>query len=339
LTGDAGAFVWTPRILWACTGPIDDGFGAQAWWVGRHVDVASRSGRAVLDYHLHLWPHEQATTWMRLDQVAAYCEAAASRGVTQLALTEHLFRFTAAVDVVGSFWEKADDSPELRRHLAAYFDHHARSDLDEYVTLCEAAKAAGLPVVTGLEVDYYAGQMDAVADLLDGYPFDVLLGSVHWIGAWQFDDLGNAAQMAEWDARDVDDCWEAYTRCLEELAATRTCDVLAHPDLIKLAGRVPNAPQEWWDRIAEAAASCGLSAEVSSAGWFKPVDEQYPSEGLLARFIAHGVSFTTASDAHALDRVAARSRDLGALLSAAGVDTLAAYRERTRIDVPLAASQ
>jgi histidinol-phosphatase (PHP family) len=289
----------------------------------------------MLDYHLHLWPHAEATTWLSVDQVAAYCETAAAHGVTQIALTEHLHRFTQATDVVGRFWERAQDAPALRAEIAGYFDHHARSDLDAYVTLCESAKAAGLPVVTGLEVDYYAGQMDEVAALLDGYPFDVLLGSVHWIGAWQFDDTSSTVHMAEWDTRDVDACWEAYTRCLEELAATRTCDVLAHPDLIKVAGHHPRAPAEWWDRIAEAAATSGMSAEVNSAGWAKPVGEQYPARGLLERFAAKGVGFTTASDAHRNDRVADRSSELAELLGDVGVSTLSSYVNRSRVEVPL----
>ena len=291
----------------------------------------------MLDYHLHLWPHEDATTWLRLDQIAEYCELAARQGVTQLALTEHLHRFTQAADVVGAFWERSDDSPALQDQLARYFDFHARSDLDEYVALCEAAKREGLPVVTGLEVDYYAGQMDDVAALLEGYPFDVLLGSVHWIGAWQFDATTASVHMAEWDARDVDACWEAYTRCLEELSATRTCDVLAHPDLIKGAWRIPSAPTEWWDRIAEAAAAADLSAELSSSGWVKPVAEQYPAEGLLDRFVARGVTFTTASDAHESARVAERAGELRALLASRGVGSLAAYDGRRRVEVPLEA--
>jgi histidinol-phosphatase (PHP family) len=287
----------------------------------------------MLDYHLHLWPHESSTTWLSLDQIADYCEMAAQQGVTQLAMTEHLHRFTQAADLVGRFWEDADDRPEVRAELAAYFDHHARSDLDAYVTLCESAKAAGLPVVTGMEVDYYRGQMDEVADLLEGYPFDVLLGSVHWIGAWQFDSPENAVHMAEWEVRDVDACWDAYTACMEELAGTQTCDVLAHPDLIKIVGRIPDAPEEWWDRIAEAAGAAGMSAEVSSAGWFKPVDEQYPAMGLLDRFLANGVTLTTASDAHRLERVAARADDLRAILATCGVTSLASYEERQRVDV------
>ena len=171
----------------------------------------------LLDYHLHLWPRRTRRRGCLSTRSRPTAETAAAAGVTQIALTEHLHRFTQATDVVGRFWERTDDSPAVREAIAGYFDHHARSDLDGYVALCESAKAAGLPVVTGMEVDYYAGQMDAVGALLDGYPFDVLLGSVHWIGAWQFDSTKDPVHMAEWDARDVDACWEGYTRCLEEL--------------------------------------------------------------------------------------------------------------------------
>jgi histidinol-phosphatase (PHP family) len=155
--------------------------------------------------------------------------------------------------------------------------------------------------------------MDQVAELLAQYPFDVLLGSVHWVGAWRFDDLSDPPSLREWSVRAVDDCWDAYTGALEELAATRSCDVLAHPDLVKVAGHVPGQPAEWWDRIAEAAVATG---------------EQYPARGLLDRFAARGVPFTTASDAHRLDHVADRADDLRALLAAVGVGRLRAFRRR-----------
>jgi histidinol-phosphatase (PHP family) len=182
--------------------------------------------------------------------------------------------------------------------------------------------------VIGLEVDFYQGQMDEVAGLLDDYPFDVLLGSVHWLGAWRFDDIDVPLQMDEWSVRDVDDCWEHYTSALEELAASGACDVLAHPDLIKVAGFVPDAPAEWWDRMAEAAASSGMAAELSSAGWRKPVGEQYPALGLLQRFAARGVPMTTASDAHHCEHVADQATELRGLLDAVGVHSLQGYRGR-----------
>jgi len=288
----------------------------------------------VLDYHLHLWPHSQSDAQTTVEQVAAYCQLAESRGITEIAVTEHLFRFTQAKDRLGGFW---DDLPgdALRPGMAAYWDHHARVDLDDYVEVVEAVKAAGLPVVLGLEVDYYQDRMDDVADLLDGYPFDVLLGSVHWLGTWRFDVLSDPQVLAEWDHRAVDQVWDEYTRALEELAASGVCDVLAHPDLVKIAGRVPDVPDEFYDRITEAAVRSGMAAELSSAGWRKPIGEEYPAPPLLRRFVAQGVPLTTASDAHTLPDVAERADDLRDLLTAAGVDTLRGFRRRAPQDVPV----
>ncbi|HZU80759.1 MAG TPA: histidinol-phosphatase, partial [Acidimicrobiales bacterium] len=267
----------------------------------------------MLDYHLHLWPHGQQAEGPTLEQVAAYCEAAGREGVTEVALTEHLFRFRQADRLLRGFWADEPD-PALASSMARYWDDHVGADLDAYVSCALAAKDAGLPVVLGLEVDYYRDRMEEVAALLEGYPFDVLLGSVHWIGTWRFDDLDDEVSMAHWSTRSVDEVWDAYTVALEELAATATCDVLAHPDLVKVIGKQPGAPDDWWDRMVEAARSSGMAAELSSAGWRKPVGEQYPALGLLQRFVAAGVPLTTASDAHRLGDVAQRSTELRGLL-------------------------
>ncbi|MGH9205931.1 MAG: PHP domain-containing protein, partial [Acidimicrobiales bacterium] len=247
---------------------------------------------------------------------------------------EHLFRFVQADAVLAGFWEE-DPNPALRRSMARYWTEHAHADLDVYVEAVQEAKAAGLPVVLGLEVDHYPDRMALVAELLSGYPFDVLLGSVHWVGAWMFDNLSDPVAMAEWKQREVDQVWDAYTEALEELADSKVCDVLAHPDLAKVTGRRSSVPGEFYDRIAEAAARTGMAAEVSSAGWRKPVDEEYPAPALLARFAARGVPVTTASDAHGLPDVAYRSSDLRQVLDRAGYKELTAFRRRERRSVAL----
>ena len=289
----------------------------------------------MLDYHLHLWPHSQREAEATIDQVGRYCEHAVAEGVTEIALTEHLFRFTQAKDRLGGFW---DDLPgaALRPGMAAYWDHHAHVDLDSYVEVVQAVKAAGLPVVLGLEVDYYRDRMGDVADLLKGYPFDVLLGSVHWLDTWRFDVLNDPLVMAEWDTRDIEGVWDQYTLAMEELGASGVCDVFAHPDLVKIAGRVPAIPDEFYDRMVEAAVSSGMAAEISTAGWRKPLGEEYPAPPLLRRYVAQGVPLTTASDAHTLPDVAYRTDDLRALLDAAGVHTLRGFRDRQPHDVSVA---
>ena len=86
---------------------------------------------------------------------------------------------------------------------------------------------------------------------------------------------------------------------------------------------------------SESAARSGMAAEVSSAGWFKPVSEAYPAPSLLARFHEAGVPITTASDAHKLDRVAAKRPEVRELVTAAGYTELCAFDARKARVVPL----
>ncbi|HLI45348.1 MAG TPA: PHP domain-containing protein [Acidimicrobiales bacterium] len=288
----------------------------------------------MIDYHVHFWPHAQRASETDLDveRIAAYTELAARQGVREIALTEHFFRFTQGRALVEGWWDDLSlgGGPALRDEVRAYFDHHATADLDRYVEAALAAQQADLPVVIGLEVDYYPGRMEAVAALLSGYPFDVLLGSVHWIGNWMFDDLASAIEMAEWDRRGVRESWTAYTEALEELAATRACDVLAHPDLVKVAGHRPDpgVVTSCEDRIAAAAAASGMAAEVSSAGMVKPCREDYPSPSLLRRFAELKVPVTFASDTHGTARVAERNHELVAAALAAGHRSVRRFRRR-----------
>ena len=111
--------------------------------------------------------------------------------------------------------------------------------------------------------------------------------------------------------------------------------LLAHPDLAKVSGRRPAVPDEWYDRMAEAAAKSSMAAEVSSAGWRKPAAEAYPAPALLSRFRKAGVPATTASDSHGLGDVASRTGDLRGLLGDAGYETLTAFRGRRGEQVPV----
>lgn len=292
----------------------------------------------MLDYHVHLWPHPELADLgeQSLERLAAYCDLAGRRGVEEIAVTEHLFRFVEAKPLLERALEDAGSSV-FARPMAAYFDHHATASLDDYVEALVAARRAGLPVRLGLEVDYHQGRMGDVARLLAGYPFDVLLGSVHWLGSWMFDVLEDPVQHGEWSRRGTEAAWRQYTEALEELAGSRTCDVLAHPDLVKVAGHRPDATllSECHHRMAEAASRSGMAAEISSAGWRKPCGEAYPSPALLGLFHERGVPVTTASDTHGGGAVGERADELAVLARSAGYESLRAFRGRVGVDVPL----
>jgi histidinol-phosphatase (PHP family) len=289
----------------------------------------------VLDYHLHLWPHGQSDRPITLSELSDFCERAKSQGIVEIAMTEHLFRFKQAKSILGSYFQRFPDRP-MRTLMERYWHDHAQADLDHYVELVLEAKRAGLPVILGLEVDYYEDEMDSVNRLLTGYPFDVLLGSVHWIADWPFDHVSDPRVVAEWDHLGVESAWDGYTRALEELAGTRVVDVLAHPDLIKIMGHRSTRSHEHHVRMAEAASKVDIAAEVSSAGWRKPVGEAYPSPDLLSEFARHKVAITTASDSHGVDHVGFKVDEVRSYVREHGYDTLRGFRGRQAYDVSLA---
>lgn len=113
--------------------------------------------------------------------------------------------------------------------------------------------------------------------------------------------------------------------------------MLAHPDLVKVAGRRPDSGvvTEVETRIAEAAAASGMAAEISSAGLLKPAREAFPSKSLLQRFSDLAVPVTTASDTHGIRGIAFDAWHLHAAASLAGYTTLRAFRGRVGHDVEL----
>ena len=231
----------------------------------------------MLDYHLHLWPHSQSDAETTVEQVAAYCEQAAEAGVTEIAVTEHLFRFTQAKDLLGGFW---DDLPgdALRPGMAAYWDHHARVDLDAYVEVVQAVKAEGLPgraraggrLLPG--PDGRGGRAAGRLPLRRAARLGPLAG--HLAVRRPERPAGHGRVGRPGHRRR---CGTSTPGPWRSWGPPGSCDVFAHPDLVKIAGRVPAVPDEFYDRITEAAVRSGMAAELSSAGWRKPVGEEYPA--------------------------------------------------------------
>jgi histidinol-phosphatase (PHP family) len=205
-------------------------------------------------------------------------------------------------------------------------------DIEAYVDAVSDAKRRGLPVKLGLEVDYEPGREDETRELLEPYPWDFLLGSVHFV-----DDLAVDGEPRLIDAVGTEEAWRRYFGVLGNAARSGLFDSLSHPDLVKIFGRRPDRSvvHELHEQIADAVADSGTAIEVSSAGLRKPVGELYPDPALLAAFRARGVRATLASDAHQPSLVG-KDFDLAReLLRSAGYDTITVFELRESRQVPL----
>jgi histidinol-phosphatase (PHP family) len=264
--------------------------------------------------------------------IERYVEAASRRGVNELGFTEHLYRCREAAPVLGRFWE-GDGRDDLATHTEMMFTADLSLSLDAYVEAITAAGERGLPVKLGLEVDFFPSTIEAVLELLAPYPFDFLIGSVHWVGAWSID---SAAVTYEFDRRGVDRAFEDYFLLVEDLAGRGVVDVLAHVDVCKKFGFRPvQPPLDLYRRVVKAAVAGGTGVEVSSQGLRNPVGEVYPAPPLLRMFYEAGVPITLASDAHHPQDAAYAHQQVVAAARAAGYQTHLRFTQRKAYEVAI----
>jgi histidinol-phosphatase (PHP family) len=259
----------------------------------------------IVDYHMHLRDPDE-----RIDHSVAaverFVETAARRGVDEIGFTEHVYYFRRTRPL----WN------------LPYQTERCVYDLDVYVDAVLEAKKQGLPVKLGLEVDYVGGPQDELAALLEQYPWDYLLGSVHWIDGLAID---SAADAGIWAEASVDEIWRRYFAALTELARSGHVDVLAHPDLTKIFGKRPR-------RGIEYPPLDGVALEISTNGLYKPVGELYPD---LAFLRAVRLPITLASDAHVPTNVGRDFDQALELARAAGYDTVTVFDARRARQEPL----
>ena len=292
------------------------------------------------DYHVHIHPHRETPGApppgeFPADYIDRYVEVALSRGVSEVGFVEHLYRCVESQPALGLWW-KRDPHPHLVREMDEIMARELDMSLDRYVEAILAAKARGLPVKLGLEVDFEPGTVQAVMDLIAPYPWDYLIGSVHWIGAWWFLRPSGPAEL---ERRGVRRAFEEYFDLATALAETGMVDSLGHVDVIKVAGIVPDGSLAYlWDPVVEATAGSGMAVEISSQGLLRAVREIYPAPGFLARFAAAGVPITLASDAHTPDESAFGYDRIVAAAREAGYSEYLRFSARRRISTPLPAA-
>lgn len=292
----------------------------------------------LVDYHMHLEQGPFTPAW--LDR---FLDVARERGVAEIGISEHIYRFRESQEAYGAWWgdvapaDAASDPPPPGTPAFAKHWWTARGNqtLAEYTDLVLDAAARGLPVRLGIEADYFPGAEGAIRAVQARAPFDYTIGSVHWIGAWGFDLLGVEGL---WAGRDVNAMYRHYFGLLGQAARSGLFQIMAHPDLIKVMGHRPSPAldlETLYNEAAEAFAASGVSVEVSTAGFRKPVGELYPTPAFLRACFKRGVPLSLASDAHRPEDVGVDFAQAGELARDCGYREVSTFVARERRLVPL----
>jgi histidinol-phosphatase (PHP family) len=273
------------------------------------------------DYHVHLRPDEPGTTAEKhFTQANAelYRQAAEQRGIAELGVSEHIYRFEQSLDV----W----------RH--PFWVDNARDDIDAY---CEFVREH-TDLRLGIEADFVPGSEDRMANLLDARDFDYVLGSVHFLR----DEAVDMEDYSVWDrSHSPEDIWRRYFQTLGEAARSGLFDVLAHPDLVKVWGRERPVPdgdlRRYYELAMDAIAESGIAIEVSTAGLRKRASEIYPAPAFLEMCLEAGNPVALSSDAHRPEDIGRDYEQALELLGSLGVSELCVFERRQRLLQPLEA--
>jgi histidinol-phosphatase (PHP family) len=277
------------------------------------------------DYHLHLRPDDVEATaaeHFTLANVERYRAVASERGISELGVSEHIYRFRQALDVWGHpFWRE-----------------YAHDDLDAY---CEFVREE-TDLRLGIEADFVPGAEDRLANLLDRHDFDYVVGSVHFLR----DEAVDMEDYSVWGkTHSPEEIWRRYFETLGEAARSGLFDVLAHPDLVKIWGPAhPERPRpegdlrRYYELAIEGIAESGIAVEVSTAGLRKRAQEIYPASAFLEMCLEAGAPVALSSDAHRPEDVGADYDQALELLQRVGYEELCVFEQRARRLEPIAAS-
>jgi histidinol-phosphatase (PHP family) len=264
----------------------------------------------IVDYHMHLRDEHERIAH-DTHSVEPFVEAADDAGVDEIGFTEHAYYFTQ----LRTLWS------------VPYQVERCVYDLDAYVDAVLRARGRGLPVQLGLELDYVPGREEETRALLAPYPWDYLLGSVHFVDGLGID---GAPRLA--DEVGVEEMWRRYFEMLARAARSRLFDSLSHPDLAKVFG---DRVEFDYTEIADAIADSGVAVEVSTAGLRKPVGELYPHPDFLVACRERGVPITIGSDAHVPSLVGRDFDRARRLLRSAGYETVTVFDGRRSRQEPV----
>lgn len=259
-----------------------------------------------LDYHIHTYRcgHAQGAP-------GAYLARAQQLDFREIGIADHM-----------PAYHLHPGDPRSRKYAMAMDDLTAY--VDEVLRLREQAE--GIRVRLGIEADFVPGREAELKDLLSRFPFDYVIGSVHFIGDWCFDDPDYIQKYDDWDMHEL---YATYFDLVSRAARSGLFDIVGHLDVVKKFGFRPAEDiSPILEGVAAALGEAGVCVEVNTAGLRKPVNEMYPGEDLLRLCRNHGVEVTLGSDAHSPTEVGADFDKALAMLRSAGFDRITAFEGR-----------
>lgn len=262
----------------------------------------------ILDLHTHTYLCNHA-----VGTAEEYVRAALDLGLTMIGCTDHA---------------PMPDEYDAR-HRMSFAQFHAEYK-PSVLELRERYKNR-IDVKFGVESDFFPGTEDWTREFHDANDFDYVIGSVHFLGHWGFD---NPVFVHRYDGEQIDSVYERYFDHVKRSAESGLFDIIGHCDLVKKFGHRPTkAMDEMVRETLRVVKACDIVMEINTSGLYKPVKEMYPSEAILKIACELGIPLTLGSDAHNPQDVARDFELARPLIERYGRGMVSVFTKRQRSEV------
>jgi len=207
----------------------------------------------------------------------------------------------------------------------------ALSDVDipvmaEQIEMLQERYKDRIAVKFGLEVDYLDGMEPEIKHLIDSLPLDYVIGSVHFIGDWNFDT--DKSLYGKWTN---DRLYELYFELIQKAARSGLFDIIGHLDIIKKFRIYPETDQsELIERTLKIIKENKLVVELNTGGMDRPCTEFTPSPTIVGRCYHHSIPMTITSDAHKTDQIGRHFETAVELIKSIGIRELVTFNKRKK---------
>lgn len=184
-----------------------------------------------------------------------------------------------------------------------------------------------IEILSAYEVDFmsHVSLMDSRVLEAD---VDYLIGSVHFIDKWGFD---NPEFIGEYKSKNIDEVWHKYFDTVVDMVKSGLFDIVGHMDLIKVFKFFPDADiGTFVAPVLKEIQKSDMTVELNSAGYRKPVAEPYPSTSILKKMYEMNIPITFGADAHSVDQVALNTDKLRQSAKDVGYTKCTIFKSRTR---------
>ena len=216
-------------------------------------------------------------------------------------------------------------------HAPMNFDKKYRMDFSQMALYEKSVKEMqerykkDLIILLGYEVDFLEDYIDK--RVLNAN-VDYLIGSVHFLKEWGFD---NPEFIGHYKSKDIDKIWKEYFDAISKMAKSGYFDIVGHIDLIKVFNYLPKKDIKTLAKNAiKEIKKSGMVVELNSAGLRKPCHEIYPGPAIMELLSEYDIPITFSSDAHKPEDVGYADIELIRYAKSYGYSKCAYFIQRDR---------